>query len=212
LPPGELGPIYGRQWRAFGPDVPVCPHGCVVPGVDQIKRLIDDIRKSPNSRRLIVSAWNPMVVDKVALPSCHCFMQFEVKAGKLSCLVYLRSNDLLLGAPFNIASYALLTHIVAGITGLKVGSLVYTIGNAHIYKSHMKHLQIQISRPNRILPKLVMDAKAIEQIYPASSTETGTAKDAESGSRGPDFSKLRRTHFSLVGYHPLSKIPAPMAV
>jgi thymidylate synthase len=204
LPPGELGPVYGRQWRAFGPDGVVCSHGCLVPGVDQMKRLVDDIRASPNSRRLIVTAWNPMVIDKVALPSCHCFMQFEVKNKQLSCLIYLRSNDLFLGAPLNIASYALLTHILAAMTGLRPGTLVYTVGNAHIYKNHLNQVKQQLARSNRPLPTLTMDLKIIEQIYPAAS--------GSNISISPNFGLLSRKHFVLSDYYPLSTISATMAV
>jgi thymidylate synthase len=235
LPPGELGPIYGRQWRAFGPPD---HHGCsahpaaaataVVASVDQIRRLIDDIRRTPNSRRLILTAWNPMVIDRVALPSCHCFAQFEVKSGRLSCLVYIRSNDLFLGAPFNIASYALLTHIIAAITDLQVGELVYTVGNAHLYRNHIEQVKRQLSRPVRLLPNLQIDRKAVATIYPPpmpktmpSPTPTPTAElSAPSSSpiietpvgKGPDFSGLRFENFRLVGYDPLPAIGGDMAV
>ena len=212
LPHGELGPIYGRQWRSFGPDGPVCVHGCLLPGVDQMKRLIDDIRATPNSRRLIVTAWNPMVVDKVALPSCHCFMQFQVKNAHLSCLVYLRSNDLFLGAPLNIASYALLTNIIAGITGLQPGSLIYTIGDAHVYKNHVDQVKLQLKRPNRPLPTLQIDQKIIQQIYPISTSNTSTNVTTLTTKVGPNFEVLTRKHFALLNYHPLSSISAPMAV
>lgn len=197
LPQGELGPVYGRQWRAFGPEA-----GGIV-GVDQIKRVIDDIRKSPNSRRLIVSAWNPMVVDKVALPSCHCFFQFEVKAGKLSCLVYLRSNDLFLGAPWNIASYGLLTHIIAEMTGLQPGEIVYSVGNAHIYLNHIEQMREQLKRPTRMLPKLEMDKAVIAAVYPPNLAATGS---------GPVFSILKLNHFNLFHYHPHAVIKGEMAV
>lgn len=203
LAPGDLGPIYGRQWRAFGPDGSVCQHGCRMAGVDQIKRVIDDIRTSPNSRRLIVSAWNPMVVDKVALPSCHCFFQFEVKNGKLSCLVYLRSNDLFLGTAFNLASYAILTHLVAEMTGLEPGTIVYTIGNAHLYLNHIEQIKEQLKRPTRMLPKLQLNKAAVQAVYPPQMAAAGG---------GPIFSLLKREHFQLVHYHPHPPISATMAV
>ena len=144
-----------------------------------------------------------MVVDKVALPSCHCFMQFEVKDKRLSCLVYLRSNDLFLGAPLNLASYALLTHILAAVTGLQPGNLVYTVGNAHVYKNHLNQVKQQLARPNRPLPTLKMDFLAISKIYPASSTTTAVV---------PNFSLLTRQHFTLADYCPLATITATMAV
>jgi thymidylate synthase len=139
----ELGPVYGAQWRNFN-------------GVDQIEWVINEIKTNPTSRRLIVSAWNPVEIDKMALPPCHTLFQFSVQNDRLSCQLYQRSCDLLLGAPFNIASYALLTHIVARITGYMVGEFVYTLGDAHIYHNHFDAVREQVSRTPRHFPILQM--------------------------------------------------------
>ncbi|TIW30666.1 MAG: thymidylate synthase, partial [Mesorhizobium sp.] len=125
---GNLGPVYGKQWRSW-PD----GHGGAI---DQIANLLKEIRKNPNSRRLIVSAWNPAEVEAMALPPCHCLFQFYVSEGRLSCQLYQRSGDIFLGVPFNIASYALLTLMVAQVTGLKPGDFVHTLGDAHLYANH----------------------------------------------------------------------------
>lgn len=218
LPKGELGPVYGKQWRAFGSGAP----GSVT--VDQIRRAIDDIRSSPNSRRIIVSAWNPMVIDQVALPSCHCFFQFEVKQGKLSLFLLMRSNDLFLGAPLNLASYALLVHIIAGMTGLQVGSLVYTVSNCHVYLNHVQQANEQLQRPTRPFPTILIDQKILDSIYPPPpATTTVTASTfgvpgataiaaATVATAGPDFGRLRREHIRLIGYDPHPTISAPLAV
>lgn len=137
----ELGPVYGKMWRDFA-------------GVDQIKKVIDQIKKTPDSRRLIVSAWNPAKIDEMALPPCHVMFQFIVNEGKLSCMLTQRSADLPLGSPFNIASYALLTHMIAQVTGLKVGELVYSIGDAHIYLNQIDQVKEQLSREPFPLPSL----------------------------------------------------------
>lgn len=141
----ELGPIYGSQWRDFGGKV------------DQIMQVINEIKTNPQSRRLIVSAWNPEVLDIVSLPSCHTMFQFYVRDNKLSCQLYQRSGDIGLGIPFNIASYALLTHIIAKECNLGVGDFIHTIGDAHIYIDHMSALQTQINRKEYPLPKLKID-------------------------------------------------------
>lgn len=140
----ELGPIYGHQWRDFN-------------GVDQIKKVISQIKSTPDSRRLIVSAWNPSEIEKMALPPCHVMFQFSVSNGKLSCMLTQRSADLALGSPFNIASYALLTHMVAQVTGLEVGDLVYSIGDAHIYKNQVEQVKMQLEREPLPLPKLYLN-------------------------------------------------------
>jgi len=146
---GELGPVYGKQWRSWA-----APDGRVI---DQIARVVEAIRTNPNSRRHIVSAWNPADVDDMALPPCHCLFQFFVADGKLSCQLYQRSADVFLGVPFNIASYALLTHMVAQVCGLEAGDFVHTLGDAHLYRNHLEQAHIQLSRPPRPLPKLVLN-------------------------------------------------------
>ena len=140
---GELGPVYGRQWRNFNEE-----------GVDQLANLIEQIKTNPNSRRLIISAWNPCEVDQMALPPCHSFMQFYVMDGKLSCQLYQRSADVFLGVPFNIASYALFTMMIAQVTGLKPGEFIHTMGDAHIYSNHVDQINLQLSREPRPLPKM----------------------------------------------------------
>ena len=146
---GELGPIYGYQWRSW--PTPDGRH------VDQLQNVIDQIRRSPDSRRHIVSAWNVAQLDEMALPPCHVLFQFYVAGGKLSAQVYQRSADIFLGVPFNIASYALLTHLVAQITGYDVGDLVHTLGDAHIYSNHVEQVRTQLGRDPRPLPKLVLN-------------------------------------------------------
>ncbi|MFT0862095.1 thymidylate synthase [Ancylobacter sp. G4_0304] len=143
---GDLGPVYGHQWRSW-PD----GRGGVI---DQIAQLLADIRRNPDSRRLIVSAWNPADVPKMALPPCHCLFQFYVADGKLSCQLYQRSADSFLGVPFNIASYALLTHMVAQVTGLKPGDFVHSFGDVHLYVNHLEQAHEQLSRSPRKLPTL----------------------------------------------------------
>ncbi|MBA3846952.1 MAG: thymidylate synthase [Planctomycetes bacterium] len=150
---GDLGPIYGHQWRNFGATKQ--PDGSfVADGVDQIARLIGEIRRNPGSRRLIVSGWNPREADQVALPPCHTLFQFYVQDGELSCQLYQRSADLFLGVPFNIASYALLTLMVAQVTGLKPGDFVHTLGDAHIYQNHIDVVKTQLARAPRALPTM----------------------------------------------------------
>ena len=143
---GDLGPVYGSQWRSWP-----APDGR---SIDQISNVIDMIRRNPDSRRLIVSAWNPADVDRMALPPCHCLFQFYVANGKLSCQLYQRSGDVFLGVPFNIASYALLTMMVAQVTGLKPGDFVHSLGDAHLYSNHLEQARLQLSRPPKGLPVL----------------------------------------------------------
>jgi thymidylate synthase len=143
---GNLGPVYGYQWRNW--PTPDGGH------VDQIKNLIDQIKSKPDSRRLIVSAWNVADVDKMALPPCHCLFQFYVADGKLSCQLYQRSADVFLGVPFNIASYALLTMMVAQVCGLEAGEFIHTFGDAHLYSNHIEQAQLQLSRDIRPLPTM----------------------------------------------------------
>lgn len=143
---GDLGPVYGRQWRQWE-----CPDGRKI---DQITSLIDQIKKNPDSRRLLVSAWNPADVDQMALPPCHTMYQFYVADGRLSCQLYQRSADIFLGVPFNIASYALLTMMVAQVCGLEPGDFIHTLGDAHIYNNHMEQVRLQLTREPRKLPTM----------------------------------------------------------
>ncbi|HHZ10172.1 MAG TPA: thymidylate synthase [Rhizobiales bacterium] len=143
---GDLGPVYGAQWRSW----PDGKGGTI----DQIANLLRQIRTTPNSRRLIVSAWNPAEVDDMALPPCHCLFQFYVSEGRLSCQLYQRSADIFLGVPFNIASYALLTMMVAQVSGLKPGEFIHTLGDAHLYANHFEQAREQLSRRPKPLPKM----------------------------------------------------------
>jgi thymidylate synthase len=153
---GDLGPVYGSQWRSWP-----APDGRKI---DQIANVIESIRTKPDSRRHIVSAWNPAEVDEMALPPCHCLFQFYVANGKLSCQLYQRSADTFLGVPFNIASYALLTHMVAQVTGLGVGDFVHTFGDVHLYSNHFEQARLQLAREPRPLPRLKInpDVKRLE--------------------------------------------------
>lgn len=146
---GELGPVYGYQWRSWP-----APNG---ESIDQISTLIEQIKTNPDSRRLIVSAWNPALVDQMALPPCHALFQFYVADGKLSCQLYQRSADIFLGVPFNIASYALLTHMVAQVCGLEPGEFIHTLGDAHLYLNHLEQAELQLTREPRPRPKLVLN-------------------------------------------------------
>jgi thymidylate synthase len=143
---GNLGPVYGQQWRSWA-----CPDGSTI---DQIAGVIAEIRRNPTSRRLIVTAWNPADLPKMALSPCHCLFQFFVENNKLSCQLYQRSADVFLGVPFNIASYALLTHMVAHVCGLSVGDFIHTLGDAHLYKNHIEQAKLQLSREPKPLPTL----------------------------------------------------------
>lgn len=177
---GDLGPVYGVQWRSW-------------PGrngetIDQITNLIDQIKTNPDSRRLIVSAWNPADIPNMALPPCHLLFQFYVAQGKLSCQLYQRSCDIFLGVPFNIASYSLLTHMVAQQCGLEVGDFVWTGGDCHIYNNHFEQAELQLSREPRSYPKLLIHRKP-ESIF--------------------DY---RFEDFEIVGYDPHPHIKAPVAV
>jgi thymidylate synthase len=147
---GDLGPVYGRQWRSWAAPRPDDPNQTI----DQIDWVVNEIRRNPDSRRLVVSAWNPAEIGQMALAPCHCLFQFYVAEGKLSCQLYQRSADIFLGVPFNIASYALLTHLVAEVTGLGVGDFVHTLGDAHLYSNHVEQAELQLSRQIRHLPKL----------------------------------------------------------
>mgnify|MGYP001812940441 CR=1 FL=1 len=163
---GDLGPVYGYQWRNWNGD-----------GIDQIKEVVDTIKNNPDSRRMMVSAWNPSVLpdtsvsfaenvanNKAALPPCHAFFQFYVSDGKLSCQLYQRSADIFLGVPFNIASYALFTMMMAQVTGLKYGDFIHTFGDAHIYSNHMEQIELQLSRDPKPLPKMIINPE-IKNIF-----------------------------------------------
>lgn len=177
---GELGPVYGKQWRRWQK-----PDGSTV---DQLAEVVDQLRRNPDSRRLLVSAWNVADIPSMALPPCHAFFQFYVADNKLSCQLYQRSADVFLGVPFNIASYALLTHMVAQVCGLGVGEFVHTMGDAHLYLNHMEQAKLQLSREPRPLPRLVLDP-AVKNL--------------------DDFVY---EHIQLVGYDPHPGIKAPVAV
>lgn len=148
---GELGPVYGKQWRDFF-------------GVDQIKQVIKQIKETPDSRRIIISAWNPSQLDQMALPPCHAFMQFYVVNNKLSLQLYQRSGDIFLGIPFNIASYSLLLMMIAQVCDLEAGEFIHTIGDAHIYHNHFEQIQTQLKREPRNLPKMQLN-KAVKSIF-----------------------------------------------
>nr|WP_316654912.1 thymidylate synthase [uncultured Gellertiella sp.] len=177
---GDLGPVYGSQWRSW--PTPGGGH------IDQIANLVDGIRRNPNSRRHIVSAWNPAEVDEMALPPCHCLFQFYVADGKLSCQLYQRSADIFLGVPFNIASYALLTMMVAEVTGLQAGEFIHTLGDAHLYHNHFDQAQTQLARQPKALPKMLVRPGV------------------------KDLFSFAYEDFTLVGYEADSSIRAPIAV
>ncbi|MEM7320609.1 MAG: thymidylate synthase, partial [Pseudomonadota bacterium] len=146
---GNLGPVYGRQWRSWA-----APDGRVI---DQLTGAVDAVRNDPNSRRIIVSAWNPADITEMALPPCHCLFQFYVADGRLSCQLYQRSADIFLGVPFNIASYALLTQMVAAVSDLRPGDFVHTLGDAHLYLNHVEQAELQLSRAPRPLPEMILN-------------------------------------------------------
>lgn len=146
---GELGPVYGKQWRAWQ-----CPDGSEI---DQISKVIQQIKTDPDSRRMLVVAFNPADIDRMALPPCHAFFQFYVANGKISCQLYQRSADVFLGVPFNIASYSLLVHMVAQVTGLQPGDFIHSIGDAHLYFNHIEQAKLQLSREHRPMPQLKLN-------------------------------------------------------
>ena len=186
-PPGELGPVYGHQWRNFGATKD--ENGAYRrDGVDQIRRVLDGIRDDPSSRRLIVTGWHPSEVDEVELPPCHTLFQFYVRNGRLSCQLYQRSADVFIGVPFNIASYALLTMMVAHVTGLEPGDFVHTFGDAHLYSNHLEQARRQLERVPRTLPRMWLDP-AVTDLF--------------------DF---QYDSFRLEGYEPDSHIKAEVAI
>lgn len=177
---GELGPIYGAQWRAW--------QAADGRKIDQISNLVKGIKENPTSRRHILSAWNVGEIEKMALPPCHCFFQFFVSEGKLSCQLYQRSADVFLGVPFNIASYALLTMMMAQVTGYRVGDFVHTFGDVHLYSNHLEQADEQLSRSPRPLPKMKINPDV------------------------KDIFAFRYEDFKLKDYHPHPHIKAPVAV
>ncbi len=177
---GELGPVYGKQWRSWqGPDGQT---------VDQIAELVQSIKKNPDSRRLVVSAWNPVDIPHMALAPCHCLFQFYVADGKLSCQLYQRSADVFLGVPFNIASYALLTLMLAQVCDLQPGDFVHTFGDVHIYLNHLEQVELQLSRAPRPLPQMRLNPEV------------------------RDLFSFRYEDFELLQYDPWPAIKAPVAV
>ena len=177
---GELGPVYGYQWRSW--PAPDGRH------IDQIANVIAQIKANPDSRRLIVSAWNPALVDEMALPPCHALFQFYVADGKLSCQLYQRSADIFLGVPFNIASYALLTMMAAQVCGLQAGEFVHTLGDAHLYRNHFEQAKLQLTLEPRALPKMTLNPAV------------------------RDISAFTFDDFTLTGYDPHPHIKAAVAV
>ena len=177
---GDLGPVYGYQWRSW--PAPDGRH------IDQISGLLEQIKTNPNSRRLIVSAWNPALVDEMALPPCHALFQFYVVNGKLSCQLYQRSADIFLGVPFNIASYALLTMMIAQVCNLQVGEFIHTFGDAHLYSNHFEQAKLQLSRTPKKLPVMKINPEVT------------------------DLFAFQFEDFELTGYDPDPHIKAPVAV
>lgn len=177
-PDGGLGPVYGKQWRNWDASV----------GIDQIFEVVHSLKTNPDSRRHIVTAWNPSDLDAVALPPCHCFFQFYVAQGKLSCQLYQRSADVFLGVPFNIASYALLTMMMAQVCGYQPGEFIHTLGDAHIYDNHVEQVALQLSREPRELPQVLINPNV------------------------PTIFDFQLEDFTLVNYNPHPAIKAPVAV
>ena len=177
---GDLGPVYGYQWRSWP-----TPDGG---SIDQISQVVEQLRNSPDSRRIIVSAWNVADIENMALPPCHAFFQFYVADGKLSCQLYQRSADIFLGVPFNIASYALLTMMMAQVTGLEAGDFVHTFGDAHLYLNHLEQTELQLSRTPHELPTMLLNPTV------------------------DDLFAFRFEDFELQGYDPYPHISAPVAV
>ena len=177
---GDLGPVYGAQWRSW----PTADGG----SIDQIANVVDMIKRSPDSRRLMVTAWNPADVERMALPPCHCLFQFYVARGRLSCQLYQRSADVFLGVPFNIASYALLTMMMAQVTGLRPGEFIHTFGDAHLYSNHLDQARLQLTRTPRTLPTMTLDPEV------------------------KDIFEFKIDHFKLENYDPHPHIKAEVAV
>lgn len=184
---GDLGPVYGHQWRNFGA-TKRADGSYASDGVDQLARLVAQLRANPSSRRLIVTGWNPREAEEVALPPCHTLFQLYVQDGALSCQLYQRSADFFLGVPFNLASYALLTQMLAHVTGLVPGEFVHTFGDVHLYKNHVEQARLQLTRAPRALPRMALD-RSVKSLF--------------------DF---RFEHFALEGYDPHPHIKADVSV
>ncbi|XP_012251175.2 thymidylate synthase [Athalia rosae] len=185
---GDLGPVYGFQWRHFGAQYKDMYTDYTGKGIDQLMDVVNKLKHARNDRRIMMCAWNPADIPKMALPPCHCLVQFYVASGELSCLLYQRSADMGLGVPFNIASYALLTYMLAHVTGLKPGEFVHTMGDCHVYLNHIAPLQKQIERIPKPFPKLNITRLV------------------------PDIDQFKSEDFELIGYDPHPKIQMDMAV
>ena len=185
---GDLGPVYGFQWRHFGATYIDMHHDYTGQGVDQLANVIRTIKNDPGSRRIVMTAWNPCALDSMVLPPCHMLCQFYVANGELSCMMFQRSADMGIGAPFNIASYSLLTRMIAQVCGLKAGEFVYTIGDAHVYKTHVDALETQLTRAPKPFPKLHIDSSVA------------------------NIDDFTIEHFELEGYDPWPAIHMTMAV
>lgn len=185
---GDLGPVYGFQWRHFGAEYVDMHTDYAGKGVDQLREVLQAIKHNPDDRRIVLSAWNPAALPAMALPPCHMFAQFYVEAGELSCQMYQRSGDMGLGVPFNIASYALLTRLLAQAAGLRTGELVHVLGDAHVYANHVEPLLLQLEREPRPFPTLRIDESVT------------------------DIDAFRYEHFSVDGYDPHGPITMQMAV
>jgi len=177
---GNLGPVYGQQWRSWA-----APDGR---SIDQIGRILETLRRNPSSRRMVVSAWNPADLERMALPPCHCLFQFYAAQGRLSCQLYQRSADVFLGVPFNIASYSLLTLMIAQVGGLEPGEFVHTLGDAHLYLNHLDQARLQLAREPRKLPRMLLNPVV------------------------KDLFAFRFEDFTLEGYYPHPHIPGDIAV
>lgn len=202
---GDLGPVYGHAWRNFGATIfepeyadDGRPEYVEDDGVDQIANIIELLINNPNSRRIILSGWDPKEATRVALPPCHTLTQFVVRESKLSAQMYQRSADVFLGVPFNIASYALLTHMLAHVTGLRVGEFIHTFGDVHIYRNHEEQVSEQLSREPRPLPRL--------------RVQTDLTVDHDPGNALPHLLAIERKHLKLEGYDPHPKIEAEVSV
>lgn len=185
--PGDLGPVYGHQWRNFGA-TKQSDGTYASDGLDQIKKLLDTIATQPQSRRLLVTGWNPKEADDVALPPCHTLFQFYVQDGELSCQLYQRSADIFLGVPFNIASYALLTRMIAQVTGLRPGEFIHTLGDAHLYSNHFEQARLQLQRQPKEPPRLLLNPEV------------------------KDLFKFKYEDFTIEGYEPHPAIKAEVAI
>jgi len=187
---GDLGPVYGKQWRSWAAPPKGEGPSATGPGriIDQIKEVVETLETKPDSRRMIVTAWNPADIPDMALAPCHCLFQFNVAGGRLSCQLYQRSADVFLGVPFNIASYALLTLMMAQVTGLEPGEFIHTFGDAHLYLNHLEQADQQLARTPRALPRMVIDP-SVSSIF-----------------------QFKYEHFTLTGYDPHPHIKAKVAV